>query len=51
MDRNTQLILKNLDLKEPSLSSKISTKELNPPYLPICMNQRACHGQIRLRTF
>lgn len=32
-------------MKEPSLSNKISTKsnskELNPPWLTICMNQRA----------
>lgn len=55
MDRNIQPIspcfFKYPDLKEASLSSKISTKELNFPCLPICMNQRICHMQRCLGTF
>jgi len=42
---------KNFGLKEPSLSSKMSAKELNPPCLPICMSQRAFHVQLCSRTF
>lgn len=40
MDRNIQYVFKNTDLKEASLSSKISTKVLNLPCIRICMNQR-----------
>lgn len=41
MDRKPQLFKKkNPDLKGPSLSSKISTKALNPPYLNICVKQK-----------
>lgn len=56
MGRNIHLppplfLKKNPDLKEAYLSSKIPTKDLNSPCLPICMNQRICHMQRCLGTF
>lgn len=48
MHRNTQLIKKkkNPDLKEPSFSSKNSTKELDRSCLPDCKSEGLPHANM-----